>query len=149
MTIEGALTAAHDVLIGISMQIGADGVFLTQGILVRVTGDVTVDGLCQDPGRASFYLHGDLIVNGSYANQVSELWMASSLGGSGSLTNGVNNLIKVSNTCNIATLDATANPNWVSYGGSVNFVAKTTTYHHLIIHATAGKEDKLVRFSEL
>ncbi|MBI5218997.1 MAG: hypothetical protein HY958_08715, partial [Bacteroidia bacterium] len=77
-----------------------------------------------------------LTITGSYVN--TSTLISSSFSGSGSLSQGVNSLLKLSGVITVAAFDASANPNTVEYNGIGAQTVKVATYHNLNINKSTG-----------
>ena len=77
-------------------------------------------------------------INGTYTNY-GTLTVGTALTGTGTLTQGTNATLKISGTCTITTLTATASDNTVNYYASATQTVKATTYNNLTLSGTSAK----------
>lgn len=103
-----------------------DNVFTANSGLYTLTGSgKTISG-------TSALAIPNVYISGSYTNNTT-LTIATSLDGSGSLTQGTNRTLTIGGNATIATLTANTNPNLVNYNGIGAQGIVPTTYHNLTV----------------
>lgn len=116
-TVNGVLTSTGGLTINSILTSNTVGITLqtTVGQTIAGTGSLAV-----------------LTINATATN-TGTLTVRTTLGGSSTLTNGVNATLNIGAATVSPTLTATANPNIVRYYGTTAQTVKGTTYHHLTI----------------
>jgi hypothetical protein len=112
------------------------GSLVNSGSITVTSGGVTFSGSSKTISGTGFSIP-KMVVNGTVQNDTS-LTVATSLSGSGTLSQGSGASIVLNGTVTVAAFDASGNPNTVTYGGAAQTVVGGT-YHHLVLSGSSTK----------